>query len=110
LLQSGIGRLRGPVAISQFQDAKTVVHSSRPEADSGLVVTAGSATWQHAGKRPRGSVVMTVRDEADHRRVAVPPGVGSSATPLWSPIWRVNATRELTPSLVKTLRRWPLTV
>jgi betaine-aldehyde dehydrogenase len=31
--QSGIGRLRGPLAISEFQEAKTVVHSSRPEAD-----------------------------------------------------------------------------
>jgi hypothetical protein len=31
--QSGIGRLRGPLAISYFQEAKTVVHSSRPEAD-----------------------------------------------------------------------------
>jgi betaine-aldehyde dehydrogenase len=25
--QSGIGRLRGPLAITQFQEAKTVVHS-----------------------------------------------------------------------------------
>ena len=28
----------------------------------------------------------------------------------WSAIWRVSSTRELTPSLVKMLRRWPLTV
>jgi betaine-aldehyde dehydrogenase len=28
--QSGIGRLRGPLAITEFQEAKTVVHSIRP--------------------------------------------------------------------------------
>jgi acyl-CoA reductase-like NAD-dependent aldehyde dehydrogenase len=30
--QSGIGRLRGPLAISEFQEAKTVVHSVPPTA------------------------------------------------------------------------------
>jgi betaine-aldehyde dehydrogenase len=30
--QSGIGRLRGPIAISEFQEAKTVVHSVPPTA------------------------------------------------------------------------------
>jgi betaine-aldehyde dehydrogenase len=28
--QSGIGRLRGPLAITEFQEAKTVVHSNPP--------------------------------------------------------------------------------
>ena len=28
--QSGIGRLRGPLAISDFQEAKTVVHAIPP--------------------------------------------------------------------------------
>jgi betaine-aldehyde dehydrogenase len=28
--QSGIGRLRGPLAIADFQEAKTVVHSIPP--------------------------------------------------------------------------------
>ena len=28
--QSGVGRLRGPVAITEFQEAKTVVHSIPP--------------------------------------------------------------------------------
>jgi acyl-CoA reductase-like NAD-dependent aldehyde dehydrogenase len=29
--QSGIGRLRGPLAIAEFQEAKTVVHSIPPD-------------------------------------------------------------------------------
>ena len=28
--QSGVGRLRGPLAITEFQEAKTVVHSIPP--------------------------------------------------------------------------------
>jgi len=28
--QSGIGRLRGPLAITEFQEAKTVVHAIPP--------------------------------------------------------------------------------
>jgi acyl-CoA reductase-like NAD-dependent aldehyde dehydrogenase len=28
--QSGIGRLRGPLAITEFQEAKTVVHAIAP--------------------------------------------------------------------------------
>jgi betaine-aldehyde dehydrogenase len=30
---SGIGRLRGPLAITEFQEAKTVVHSIAPLQD-----------------------------------------------------------------------------
>ena len=32
--QSGIGRLRGPLAITEFQEAKTVVHSIQPTGDT----------------------------------------------------------------------------
>jgi acyl-CoA reductase-like NAD-dependent aldehyde dehydrogenase len=32
--QSGIGRLRGPLAITEFQEAKTVVHSIPPASDN----------------------------------------------------------------------------
>jgi acyl-CoA reductase-like NAD-dependent aldehyde dehydrogenase len=31
--QSGVGRLRGPLAITEFQEAKTVVHSIPPVSD-----------------------------------------------------------------------------
>jgi betaine-aldehyde dehydrogenase len=33
--QSGVGRLRGPLAITEFQEAKTVVHFSSPPKSQG---------------------------------------------------------------------------